>query len=246
MARCVADWIRSSTSPSAGCLDVTTAHATARFITFEGGEGTGKSTQAQLLADRLRSAAIRCDVTREPGGTPFAERVRELILDPETPPHASLAEALLFFAARADHLDALVRPALARGTWIICDRFIDSTRAYQGAAGGLDATVIDGLESIVVGQSRPDLTIVLDLPVETAFARVASRRARNHQGAMAEHPDPYESRDVAFHERLRQGFLDIAAREPHRCTVIDAARPVDDIADAVWKEVQARLVDGEV
>ncbi|MGI9423463.1 MAG: dTMP kinase [Hyphomicrobiaceae bacterium] len=209
-----------------------------RFITFEGGEGTGKSTQVDRLASRLEHHGISCLTTREPGGSAFAETIRHVVLDPATPPHPPLAEALLFSAARADHLSTVINPALAAGTWVICDRFADSTRAYQGTAGGLPAETLLTLETIVLGDTRPDLTIILDLPVDAAFARVMSR-ANDVAGNQA--PDAFEQRDTDFHERLRRGFLDIAAAEPKRCRVIDAAPSADTIGETVWQTVRAHF-----
>lgn len=216
--------------------------ASGRFITFEGGEGSGKSTQAQLLADRLRAAGIDVLLTREPGGSPFAEQVRSLILDPKTAPHSALSEALLFYAARADHLDKTIRPALAAGRWVICDRFSDSTRVYQSIAGGVDAAVVEALDRLVVTPTRPDLTFILDLPASTGLTR-ANRRRHAGQPEGAE-PDPYEKRDLAFHERLRAGYLAIARAEPQRCILIDGAEPVDAIAQAVWGQAEGRLLRG--
>lgn len=204
-----------------------------RFITFEGGEGAGKSTQARLLADRLAAHGVVARVTREPGGTPFAEQVRDMILSRATAPHGPLAETLLFYAARADHLDQVVRPALSRGEWVISDRFSDSTRAYQGAAGGTPQAVIDGIERIVVGADAPDLTILLDLEADAGLARARERAL----GAA----DAYEARNLEFHQRLRQGFLDIARTEPQRVVVLDGALPITAIAEFVWVEVSQRF-----
>jgi dTMP kinase len=207
-----------------------------RFITFEGGEGAGKSTQAGLLAARLRTLGIEAVVTREPGGTAFAEQVREMILSRTTAPHGPLAEALLFYAARSDHLTTLVLPALARDAWVICDRFSDSTRAYQGAAGGVSSRDIEDLERIVVGTHGPDLTILLDLPAEAGLARASSRR-----GDAAAAPDAYETRQLNFHRRLRAGFLGIAAAEPGRVAVLDGARGKDVIAGEIWALIEKRF-----
>jgi dTMP kinase len=215
--------------------------ATARFITFEGGEGSGKSTQARMLADRLRAGGVDVLVTREPGGSPFAEQVRALILHPATAPHSALSEALLFYAARADHLDKTIRPALAAGRWVICDRFSDSTRVYQSIAGGLDAATIDQLESLVVGGTQPDLTLILDLAAEAGLARAARRR---QAGTANGEPDAYEKRDLAFHERLRAGYLAIARSEPRRCVLVDGSVAPDAIAAVIWTEVQRRLLGG--
>jgi dTMP kinase len=208
-----------------------------RFITFEGGEGTGKSTQTSLIGRRLGAAGLTVVETREPGGTPLAERIREVVLTADLE-RSALAEALLFSAARADHVDACIRPALERGDWVVSDRFADSTRAYQGAAAGLSDALIDDLERLAVGDCRPDLTVILDLPATVGLARATARRdaARRAGGA-----DAFESRVVAFHERLRRGFLAIAAAEPRRCLVIDAAQPAEAIADAVWAAIVDRF-----
>lgn len=201
------------------------------FITFEGGEGAGKSTQARLLAERLRALGREVVATREPGGTPFAERVRALILDADTPAHAPLAEALLFYAARADHLERVIRPALARGAVVICDRFSDSTEVYQCFAGGLAPAAFSAIEAAVVGAARPDLTLILDLDPAAGLARAAARGDLN----------AYDARAMAFHQRLRQGFLAIARREPDRCKVVDASQPVGVIASALWSAVEPLL-----
>jgi dTMP kinase len=213
--------------------------AAGRFITFEGGEGSGKSTQARRLAERLRETGIDVLLTREPGGSPFAEQIRGLLLGGTLAPHPPIAEALLFFAARADHLETTIRPALAAGRWVICDRFADSTRAYQGAAGGVPAASLDMLERLVIGASAPDATFILDIDARTGLAR-ATRRREAIEGTEI---DPFESRALAFHERLRQGYLAIAAAEPRRCVLIDASTGVDAIADGIWQTVAQRFAD---
>ncbi len=211
-----------------------------KFITFEGGEGAGKSTQVRLLADRLGQAGLTAVVTREPGGTPFAEKVRDLVLTPATAPKAPLAEALLFSAARADHVDQLIRPSLERGAWVISDRFADSTRAYQGAGGGLAPAIVMEIERIALAGLVPDLTVVLDLDPNVGLARADQRRGAQSPGAFVA-TDTFEGRRLAFHQRLRQGFLDIARAEPDRVTVIDAFQNPLTIADAVWGLVQERF-----
>jgi dTMP kinase len=208
-----------------------------RFITFEGGEGAGKSTQARLLADRLRDAGERVVVTREPGGTPVAEGVRKLLLSGSVKPLGSEAEAFLFAAARADHVDRLIRPSLARGEWVISDRFTDSTHVYQGASGGVDEELLTALDHLAVGRTRPSLTFVLDLPAEIGLRRVASRLA-----ATGEAPDRFEGDAIALHRRRREAYLDIASHEPERCVVINADRPEQDIAEDVWRAVASRLL----
>jgi len=232
--------------------------ARGKFITFEGGEGSGKSTQVRLLADRLKARAIDAVLTREPGGSPFAERLRRVLLDPAVEPHTPLAEALLFYAARADHLDKIIRPALAQGRWVVCDRFSDSTRVYQGQAGAVDLTTIDALDALVVAPTQPDLTFVIDVPVEIGLARALVRRgdggkgetggakggpsAARDRGAQPLLADRYESRDFLYHNRLREGFLRVAAAEPERCTVINGKQTPEEIAAAVWATVEARLL----
>ena len=211
---------------------------TGKFITFEGGEGSGKSTQARALAERLKAEGIGVVLTREPGGSAFAEQVRMLLLSRETADHSALAEALMFSAARADHLERTIRPALAEGKWVVCDRFSDSTRVYQGAAGGLPKDVIAHLERLVVEDTQPDITIMLDLPASDGLARAGDRMAKSEAAAS----DNYEARPIAFHEKLRDGFLVIATSEPERCVVIDALDPPDSVAAQVWAAIEARLL----
>jgi dTMP kinase len=203
-----------------------------KFITFEGGEGSGKSTQARLLADALRKLGKTVVETREPGGSPFAERLRSFILDPSLPPHVPLAEALLFYAARADHIAAVIRPAIEAGRWVICDRFSDSTRVYQGAAGALPNASIETLETLVVGRMPPDLTIVLDLPAETGLARARARSST---------ADGYENRGADYHERLRTGFVELARNNPDRVRLVDGNADRDTIAGHVRAAVASRL-----
>ena len=215
---------------------------TGKFITFEGGEGSGKSTQARLLAERLGARGLDVVATREPGGSPFAEAVRRLLLDPATPRHSALSEALLFYAARADHIAEVIRPALANGRWVISDRFSDSTRVYQGYAGTLDLKTIDALEAIVVAPTHPDLTLVIDMPADAGLARAAARR--NLQSPQNSRPDAYEGRDMAYHERLRKGFVAIALAEPQRCRLIDGRGSEREVADLVWAAVERHLIAG--
>ncbi|WP_333585751.1 dTMP kinase [Phenylobacterium sp.] len=203
-----------------------------RFITFEGGEGGGKSTQLKLLAERLRGLGLELVTTREPGGSPGAEAVRDLLVQGAADRWSPLTETLLMYAARRDHLERVITPALERGAWVLCDRFADSTRAYQGAAGGAPAELIATLERHVVADHWPDLTLVLDLPAETGLERAAARAGLETR---------FESKGAAFHARLRQAFLDIARAEPDRCVVVDAARPLEAVSQAVWDGVVARL-----
>ncbi|MEN2494352.1 MAG: Thymidylate kinase [Hyphomicrobiaceae bacterium hypho_1] len=225
-----------------GCLGVTKTNERGRFITFEGGEGSGKSTQAFLLSQKLLRIGKRVKLTREPGGTKFAECVRQFVLNSDTPEHSPLSEALLFFSARADHLETLIRPSLNNGTWIVCDRFTDSTRAYQGAANGLATETIAKLESIVVAATMPDLTIILDLPTDLALTRVAKRGLSSKENNV-ELLDRYESRHRCFHEQLRQDFLNITMEAPDRCVVIDASlNDPEIISQTVWHTVKTKLL----
>jgi dTMP kinase len=203
-----------------------------RFITFEGGEGVGKSTQIRRLAETLRGRGIDVVTTREPGGSPGAEVLREVVLSGAARSYGPFAEALLFAAARDDHLDVTIRPALAAGKWVLSDLFADSTRAYQGIAGKVEPDLLRTLERLIVGDTRPDLTLILDLPVAEGLKRV---RARGGE------PDRFESEGLVFHERLRRAFLGIALAEPQRCVVVDANRPEDDVAADVLHAVQERL-----
>ena len=205
-----------------------------KFVTLEGGEGAGKSTQARLLAEHLRSLGHECVVTREPGGSPVAEALREVILSGAAAPLGPSAETVLFAAARIDHVVQTILPALARGAFVVCDRFTDSTRVYQGALGKVDPGLIRTLEEIATAQCRPDLTLILDLPAQTGLARAAARRAQ--QAA-----DRYEAEGLAFHEGLRIAFLEIAASEPTRCKVVDAAKGPEEVAQAIKAVVQALL-----
>ena len=206
-----------------------------RFITLEGGEGAGKSTQAKLLAEKLAGLGVAVVVTREPGGSPGAEALRDIILSGKAAPFGPAGEALLFSAARIDHIDRLIAPALKRGAWVISDRFADSTRAYQGAAGKLDPALIASLERVAVGDAMPDLTLILDLTVEKGLARAAARRGE--QGVS----DRFEREGAAFHQTLRQAFLDIARAEPDRCAIIDADRAPEEVAQAIWACARERL-----
>ncbi|OYX29458.1 MAG: dTMP kinase [Caulobacterales bacterium 32-69-10] len=203
-----------------------------RFITFEGGEGAGKSTQARRLAERVRQFGREVVQTREPGGSPGAEALRGLLLEGAADRWSPTAETLMMYAARADHLERTIRPALAAGAWVVCDRFYDSTRAYQGAGGGVSAGLIAQLERSVVEGDRPDLTLIFDLPVETGLARAAARAGGEAR---------FEAKGEAFHQRLRAEFQTIAAREPDRCVLIDAAAPMDVVERAVWAAVAPRF-----
>ena len=208
----------------------------AGFITFEGGEGAGKSTQVRLLANSLQRLDKKVVMTREPGGSSRAEAIRRLLLEGRVAKFGPFAEALLFSIARDDHLETLIRPALKKGNWVICDRFMDSTLAYQGAGGHLPATVVKGLEHAVVGDTRPDLTILLDLPPEVGLKRA---RVRLQQAGGGD-TDRFESMDMKFHERLREAFLEIARSEPDRCVIFNAELPPDELAKQIWNTLSKR------
>jgi dTMP kinase len=203
-----------------------------RFITLEGGEGTGKSTQARRLGANLEARGLPSLVTREPGGSPGAEEIRKLLVTGEPGRWDAMTETLLIFAARADHIARAIRPALEAGRTVVCDRFTDSTYAYQGAGRGTPRETIRRIESVVIEDFRPDMTLVLDLPVETGLARAHLRSAQETR---------FEKFDTAFHEKLRQAFLDIAGRSPDRCVVVDASRPEDEVAAAIWDAVARRF-----
>ena len=200
-----------------------------KFITFEGGEGVGKSTQAKRLAERLERTGIPVIVTREPGGTTVGEDVRELILKHR--PTDPVTELLLFAAARAEHVTSVIRPALDEGSWVISDRFIDSTRVYQGKLFGLEPELIKILERYTVSPDYPDLTLILDLPADEGVARAEAR------GTLSR----YDAARIETHETLREGFLEIATSEPNRCVLIDAHLPVASVETAVWQAVNAHL-----
>lgn len=206
--------------------------ARGRFITFEGGEGGGKSTQVKRLAQALGAAGIAAVVTREPGGAPGAEEIRKLVVEGAPERWDVLTEALLMTAARREHVVRTIEPALAAGRWVISDRFADSTMAYQGYGRGVDRAALTALRTLAVGALTPDLTLILDLPVDLGLARAHQRRG---------HELRFEAMDRTFHERLRQGFLAIAAAEPARCVVIDATVDVDTVERAVTEAVAARL-----
>jgi dTMP kinase len=203
------------------------------LITLEGGEGAGKSTQAKRLLDRLAQVSIAAIATREPGGSPGAEAIRGLLVSGAADRWSATTETLLMYAARADHLERTIRPALAQGLWVVCDRFADSTRAYQGAAGGAPEGLIAGIESAVVGEDKPDLTLIFDLAPEAGLARAQGRGGAE---------DRFEGKGLAFHQRLRERFLSIAKAEPDRCVVIDAGAEIEAVAEAVWTAVNRRLL----
>ena len=205
-----------------------------RFITFEGGEGSGKSTHARILADRLNALGIEVVLTREPGGSAGAEIIRHILLSGIAKPLGAETEAILFAAARDDHVRATILPALVADRWVICDRFIDSTRVYQGALGKVDAKLIRGLERVTVGAAMPNLTFVLDVPANVGLARAKRRRGNNAT-------DRFEAESVEFHETLRHAYVALADKEPKRCVVIDGRAPRDVVADRIWEAVRERL-----
>jgi dTMP kinase len=206
-----------------------------RFITFEGGEGTGKSSHAAMLAERLQARGISVRLTREPGGTIGAEVIRHVLLSGAAQPFGPSAEAILFAAARDDHLNLVIRPALERGEWVICDRFIDSTRVYQGILGRVPPPIIRALERIVVEDTMPDLTFVLDVPAEVGLRRSSERRG-------AAGADRFEQQALAFHETVRQGFRAVASVEPERCVLIDTLASTHEVAEQIWRVVEERLL----
>lgn len=201
-----------------------------KFITFEGGEGTGKSTQAKKLAERLETLGIPTLVTREPGGTALGEDIRALIMKDR--PQDPVTELLLFAAARAEHMTAVIRPALDEGTWVVSDRFIDSTRVYQGKLYRVEPELIALLEKYTVSPDFPDLTLILDLPPEAGMERATSR------GTLSR----YDAERMETHETLRRGFLEIATADPKRCVLIDGLLPIESVAVAVWQAVHAHLL----
>lgn len=209
-----------------------------RFITFEGGEGVGKSTQIRRLLDHLNRAGIQAVRTREPGGTPKAEAVRSFILQGKSEEWGPGAEAVLFAAARLDHVNQLIAPNLNSGIWVLSDRFSDSTRAYQGLTGGVEDKMIDALEELALNGHRPDLTILLDMAPERAFERVAMRAA---EAGLPVDADRFEKEDLDWHRRLRGAFLDIAKTHPERYVVIDADQSEDALEEAIWAAVVAKF-----
>ncbi|MBF9235403.1 dTMP kinase [Microvirga alba] len=206
------------------------------FITFEGGEGAGKSTQIGRLRQRFEQLGQPVLVTREPGGSPYAEQLRSFILEGRAKHLGPFAEAVLFAAARIDHIDKTIEPALKKGVHVLCDRFADSLRAYQGSSGNLDKLLIDGLERVTLRGVKPDLTLILDLPAEIGLSRAGSRRASKGEGV-----DRFEDEALTFHQTLRGAFLAIAEADPKRCAVIDANHPPDEVEAAIWATVRERL-----
>ncbi|WP_316190438.1 dTMP kinase [Bradyrhizobium sp. SZCCHNS2096] len=205
-----------------------------RFVTFEGGEGAGKSTQIKMLAKRLEAAGVRHVTTREPGGSTGAEIMRHLVLSGMGKLLGAEAETLLFAAARDDHVRNVILPALDQGRWVLCDRFFDSTRAYQGSLGKVAPDVLNAMQRVTIGDLKPDLTIILDVPVEVGMQRAAVRRGSGIA-------DRFESEDIKFHHGLREAYRKIAAEDPERCVLIDATADPDRVADAVWDTVRVHF-----
>ncbi|MCG7900095.1 MAG: dTMP kinase [Candidatus Thiodiazotropha lotti] len=202
-----------------------------RFITVEGGEGAGKSSNLDYIRNLLSSAGKQVVFTREPGGTPLGEAIRDLLLGHQHTGMADDTELLLMFAARAEHLQQKIKPALQQGQWVLCDRFTDASYAYQGAGRGLASDRIASLEQFVQGELRPDLTLLLDLPVEQGLARAGQRSE----------PDRFEKQEMSFFEKVRAGYLEIAAREPHRVKIIDASKPLETVQQQIDHVVTAFL-----
>lgn len=215
---------------------IQSSRARGRLITLEGGEGAGKSTQLAHILRWLKQIGIEAIGTREPGGAPGAEILRKILLSGRVAHLGPAAEALLFAAARIDHIDATIEPALACGKFVVCDRFADSTRAYQGALGKADPRFLRALERVTLGALRPDLTLIFDLPAGEGLARAATRRSGSSS------PDRFEAEDLQFHESLRSAFLAIAAEEPARCAVIDASRPEEEVSQTIFGIIEERLL----
>lgn len=217
---------------------------TGRFITFEGGEGAGKSTQIERLADRLQDAGVSVVVTREPGGSPSAEDIRKLLVSGSPWRWDPITELLLHNAARREHVRNLIKPVLNRGRWVLCDRYVDSTMAYQGYGHGLGREVVQKMHRVITDNFMPDLTLILDLPTEVGLARAKERSTAAHakpQNGEVRREDRYERMAKPFHRRLRRGFLDIAELEPKRCRVINANSGIDTVADDIWAAVAKRF-----
>ncbi len=212
---------------------------TGLFITLEGGEGAGKSTQSRRLKAALEDAGREVILTREPGGTPEAEKIRDLLVQRDGGNWTPMAECLLFFAARQMHVETLIKPALAAGKVVICDRFTDSTIAYQGYGHGFDLSMIQQVAALSLGDFKPDLTFILDLPVTDGLAR--SLKQKDVSSGKENTEDRFEKLQHDFHEKLRQGFLKIAAEDQERCVVVDATQNADDVYSVIWTRIQNAL-----
>jgi dTMP kinase len=206
-----------------------------RFISFEGGEGAGKSTHIKLLAERLADAKVRTIVTREPGGSPGAEIIRHLVLSGMGKLLGAEAETLLFAAARDDHVHTVIEPALKQGIWVLCDRFSDSTRVYQGILGQVPPAILSAMQRVTIGDLKPDLTLILDVPVEVGLQRAAKRRGTGTA-------DRFEAEGIKFHQELRDAYRRIAAAEPQRCLLIDASGEPDIVAANIWSALHDRFL----
>ncbi|WP_417463683.1 dTMP kinase [Kordiimonas sp.] len=209
----------------------------ARFLTFEGGEGAGKSTQIRLLANWLETQGVEVLLTREPGGSPGAELIRDLLLKGAVDRWLPISEALMLAAARADHIERTIKPALEAGKWVLCDRFYDSSVAYQGAGRGVGVEEVQHIQKIAFGDMRPDLTLILDLPVEIGLKRALAR-----EGAKSDMEDRFERMERSFHETLRQAFLSIAEQEPERCVVLDADQAIEQLQENLRKIIMNKAL----
>ncbi|MGV1904875.1 dTMP kinase [Agrobacterium cavarae] len=205
------------------------------FISFEGGEGAGKSTQIRILAETLRSRGLEVVVTREPGGSPGAEAIRHVLLSGAAEAFGVRMEAMLFAAARNDHVEEVIRPALESGAVVLCDRFLDSSRVYQGTTGNLETDFIETLQRIAVDGTMPDLTLIFDIPAVDGLARA---RKRADDGAA---PDRFEKEELETHEKRREAYLDIALNEPRRCRIVDAKQPQERVTEDVLSMVEPLL-----
>ncbi len=211
------------------------------FITFEGGEGSGKSTQVKLLAENLKKTGHEVVVTREPGGTVEAEKIRELLVNRDGGNWSEIAECLLFFAARTMHVRDLIKPSIDEGKIVLCDRFTDSTRAYQSFGHGFPLEIVDAIGKLAIDDFEPDLTLILDINPEIGISRSNKRNAEQPVSVSGQVEDRFERLDISFHERLRNGYLQIAKENLHRCVVLDAGMEIDKLAKNIWATVTKRI-----
>lgn len=221
-----------------GLADIYKDFAVIRFISFEGGDGSGKTTQVKALEKHLLERGISCLITREPGGTPLGQLIRRVLLEAGGHPVASPAELFLYLADRAQHAQEIILPALRAGQMVLCDRYTDSTLAYQGYGRGIDLQLLRRLNDVASGGVQPDLTFLLDCPVELGLARTAQRRLNARAG---KREDRFEREALEFHRRVHAGFLELARSETDRYHVIDASRPVEDVSDDIKRVVEERL-----